>query len=40
MATGHYAQIGRENGWYTLLRGVDASKDQSYFLYTLTLILI
>lgn len=35
LATGHYAQIGRENGWYTLLRGVDANKDQSYFLYTL-----
>lgn len=35
LATGHYAQIGREDGWYTLLRGEDANKDQSYFLYTL-----
>ena len=35
LATGHYAQIGRENGWYTLLRGSDGNKDQSYFLYTL-----
>lgn len=35
LATGHYAQIGREDGYYTLLRGADANKDQSYFLYTL-----
>ncbi len=35
LATGHYAQIGREDGCYTLLRGADANKDQSYFLYTL-----
>src|SRR5690554_4860396 len=32
IATGHYAQIGSENGKYTLLRGVDSNKDQSYFL--------
>lgn len=32
LATGHYAQIG-EN--FTLLRGEDETKDQSYFLYTL-----
>lgn len=30
LATGHYARIGREK---TLLRGLDANKDQSYFLY-------
>jgi tRNA-specific 2-thiouridylase len=33
LATGHYARIGRdEHGRYTLLRGVDESKDQSYVL--------
>ena len=35
IATGHYARIGREGDRYTLLRGRDSSKDQSYFLYTL-----
>lgn len=35
LATGHYAQIGQESGSYTLLRGNDQNKDQSYFLYTL-----
>ena len=37
IATGHYArtQFGRD-GRAQLLRGVDADKDQSYFLYTLT----
>lgn len=35
LATGHYAQIGRENGGFTLLRGADQGKDQTYFLYTL-----
>ena len=35
IATGHYARIGREADRYTLLRGKDANKDQSYFLYTL-----
>jgi tRNA-specific 2-thiouridylase len=36
VATGHYAQV-RQNagGVYELLRGVDDSKDQSYFLYLL-----
>lgn len=33
LATGHYARIGDGP---TLLRGVDAKKDQSYFLYRLT----
>jgi tRNA-specific 2-thiouridylase len=35
LATGHYAQIGRAGGLFTLLRGKDGNKDQSYFLYTL-----
>lgn len=35
LATGHYAQVSKENGEYHLLRGMDTSKDQSYFLYTL-----
>lgn len=35
IATGHYARIrGGESGW-ELLRGRDASKDQSYFLWEL-----
>lgn len=36
MATGHYVRTARERGQYRLLRGVDAAKDQSYFLYTLS----
>ena len=36
IATGHYAQRrARAGGGYTLHRGVDADKDQSYFLYRL-----
>ncbi len=35
IATGHYARIGRDGERYTLLRGRDHNKDQSYFLYTL-----
>jgi len=35
VATGHYARIGRDEHGYTLLKGLDANKDQSYFLYTL-----
>jgi tRNA-specific 2-thiouridylase len=35
LATGHYAQIGRDGGLYTLLRGADAQKDQSYVLSVL-----
>lgn len=37
LATGHYARIRQEtNGRYCLLKGVDAAKDQSYFLARLT----
>jgi tRNA-uridine 2-sulfurtransferase len=38
IATGHYARIARnaETGRYNLLRAVDHSKDQSYFLFGLT----
>jgi len=36
LATGHYARIAREGAHYTLLKGRDAAKDQSYFLFTLT----
>ena len=35
-ATGHYAKIEEENGKFFLRRGVNAKKDQSYFLYGLT----
>jgi tRNA-specific 2-thiouridylase len=35
IATGHYARSRRVNGEYQLLRGLDASKDQSYVLYML-----
>ena len=32
MATGHYCRLDREGGGVRLLKGVDPSKDQSYFL--------
>ena len=35
MATGHYARIDTSNGRPELHRGVDATKDQSYFLFAL-----
>ncbi|MEO7917433.1 MAG: tRNA 2-thiouridine(34) synthase MnmA [Dokdonella sp.] len=35
IATGHYARVGRDGDGYTLCRGVDIDKDQTYFLYTL-----
>ncbi len=35
IATGHYAQVLERDGRYRLLKGRDAGKDQSYFLYTL-----
>ncbi len=36
IATGHYAQVKKEGDSYQLLKGLDTSKDQSYFLWTLT----
>ena len=37
VATGHYARVDRDAaGRFQLKRGVDGSKDQSYFLFTLT----
>src|SRR3982074_83217 len=38
VATGHYARVERTGvgGSYQLRRGVDPSKDQSYFLFALT----
>jgi len=37
IATGHYARVTRsDNGAWQLLRGADAAKDQSYFLYEMT----
>ncbi len=35
LATGHYARIKNSKYGYNLLKGVDHSKDQSYFLYLL-----
>jgi len=35
MATGHYARIDHSPNGYCLLKAVDLSKDQSYFLYIL-----
>jgi len=36
IATGHYARVEREGGRSRLHRGVDRTKDQSYFLHMLT----
>jgi tRNA-specific 2-thiouridylase len=37
LATGHYARIDRQpDGTFVLRRGADASKDQTYFLFSLT----
>lgn len=38
VATGHYARVvfDEDRRQYRLLRGIDAAKDQSYFLFTLT----
>ena len=36
IATGHFVNLGYENGSYQLLRGADTNKDQSYFLYMLS----
>jgi tRNA-uridine 2-sulfurtransferase len=35
IATGHYVRKEKKDGQYYLLKGLDPSKDQSYFLYTL-----
>ncbi len=36
VVTGHYARIAEQNNVFSLLRGDDPNKDQSYFLYRLT----
>ena len=36
IATGHYARVRHEGGQVQLLKALDASKDQSYFLHRLT----
>lgn len=36
VVTGHYARIEEKNGKFLLKKGIDASKDQSYVLYSLT----
>jgi len=33
IATGHYAQIRKENGRYVISKGLDENKDQSYVLW-------
>jgi tRNA-specific 2-thiouridylase len=35
LATGHYARVETASTGYRLLKGIDQSKDQSYFLYVL-----
>jgi tRNA-uridine 2-sulfurtransferase len=35
IATGHYARVREVNGEFQLLKGLDPSKDQSYFLHRL-----
>jgi tRNA-specific 2-thiouridylase len=35
IATGHYARVAHANGRYRLLKGLDAAKDQSYFLHAI-----
>jgi len=36
MATGHYARVENNSGCLVLKKGVDLTRDQSYFLYKLT----
>ena len=41
LATGHYARVERDpHGVYHLFRGADTSKDQTYFLFSLTSPLV
>src|SRR3954468_24696242 len=35
IATGHYARVREHDGCFELLKGLDATKDQSYFLHRL-----
>ena len=35
VATGHYARVRQDTSGFTLLKGVDPAKDQSYVLFTL-----
>jgi tRNA-uridine 2-sulfurtransferase len=35
LATGHYASVKADQSGYSLFKGIDHSKDQSYFLYVL-----
>ncbi len=35
IATGHYAGVQKEKGYYSLIKARDEEKDQSYFLYCL-----
>src|SRR6202008_1355870 len=36
IATGHYARVRENGGRFELLKGLDETKDQSYFLHRLT----
>jgi tRNA-specific 2-thiouridylase len=36
IATGHYARVRQRDGRFELLKGLDPTKDQSYFLHRLT----
>jgi tRNA-specific 2-thiouridylase len=36
LATGHYVRVEEKQGIFSLHRGVDMAKDQSYFLYNMT----
>jgi len=36
VVTGHYARVQHDQGRYLLKKSLDAGRDQSYFLYTLT----
>ncbi len=36
VVTGHYARVEEKDGWFYLKKALDATKDQSYVLYSLT----